>query len=94
MSGSGGDLPPNRRRADMDELLSAFTPGSDGSWTCRHAAVLHTHWGPVRFTPGALFAPNYVFMGIDVTRLLNEYRKSGLAPVSWRGQRHREAEPD
>jgi hypothetical protein len=79
-------IPPNRRRVDMDQLLSAFQRASDGSWTCREAAVLYTHAGAIRFTPGARFTPGWVFMGIDVARVFNDYYGTGLAPLDWRGE--------
>ena len=70
----------------MDQLISAFARATDGSWACREPAVLHTHMGPVRFTPGAIFTPGAMFMGVDVARLLSDYYGSGLAPLDWRGE--------
>lgn len=70
----------------MDDLLSAFERQSDGSWRCCASSALHTHSGLVRFTPGAEFRAGFVFMGIDVARMLNDYAQAGLAPVDWRGE--------
>jgi hypothetical protein len=70
----------------MDQLISAFQREADGAWTCSQSAVLQTHAGPIQFTPGATFAPGFMFMGVDVARLLNDYRYSGVAPVAWRGE--------
>jgi hypothetical protein len=62
-------------------FIDSFRRNADGSWTCVASVTLVSRGGPIRFTEGATFPSGTMFMGIRVTKLLDEMAKYS-PPVS------------
>jgi hypothetical protein len=56
-------------------FIDSFRKNADGSWTCVASVTLISRGGPIRFTEGATFPSGMMFMGIRVSKLLDEMAK-------------------
>ncbi len=52
-------------------ITDAFRRQPDGSWKCVEAASFNHPNGRLKFTPGAVFGPEDVFMGVKVAKWLD-----------------------
>ena len=52
-------------------ITDAFHREPDGSWTCIEAASFDHPDGRIDFTPGTVFGPEDVFMGVKVAKWLD-----------------------
>lgn len=52
-------------------ITDAFRREPDGSWKCVEAASFDHPTGRLQFTPGAVFGPEDVFMGVKVAKWLD-----------------------
>lgn len=52
-------------------ITDAFRREADGSWICVEAATFDHPSGRIQFTPGAVFGPEDVFMGLKVAKWLD-----------------------
>jgi hypothetical protein len=52
-------------------ITDAFHREPDGSWRCVEAASFDHPNGRLQFTPGAVFGPEDVFMGVKVAKWLD-----------------------
>lgn len=59
----------------MATFIDSFRRNADGSWTCVASVTLASRLGPIRFTEGATFPSGMMFMGIRVSKLLDEMAK-------------------
>jgi hypothetical protein len=59
----------------LTNFIDSFRRNADGSWTCVASVTLVSRGGPIRFTEGATFASGMMFMGIRVSKLLDEMAK-------------------
>jgi len=60
---------------NLATFIDSFRRNADGSWTCVASVTLVSRAGPIRFTEGATFPTGMMFMGIRVSRLLDEMAK-------------------
>jgi hypothetical protein len=56
-------------------FIDSFRRNADGSWTCVASVTFLSRGGPIRFTEGATFPSGMMFMGIRVSKLLDEMAK-------------------
>jgi hypothetical protein len=52
-------------------ITDAFHRELDGSWRCVEAASFNHPSGHLQFTPGQVFGPEDVFMGVKVAKWLD-----------------------
>jgi hypothetical protein len=52
-------------------ITDAFRREADGSWTCVDAITVDHPSGRMQFTPGAVFHPEDVFMGVKIAKWLD-----------------------
>ena len=69
----------------MEEFLKAFARNPDGSWTCVAPATLRNPYWSIKYTEGATFRPESMFMGVQLTKFLDDYSRRGVIPEGWHG---------
>jgi hypothetical protein len=57
-------------------ITDAFHRDADGSWTCVEAASFDHPSGRLDFTPGTVFGPEDVYMGVKVAKWLDSLADS------------------
>lgn len=56
----------------MDDICTCFRREADGSWVCVTDCTFNGPGGRIQVTRGSVFRPGTVFMGLDVSKWLDE----------------------